>query len=546
MRQNVRLVRPIYVTGHRNPDTDSIASAIAYAEFCGRQDPGRTYIPVRLGEINPQTRWVLERAALPEPQLLEHISLRVADVMQRQFYAASVDEAVREVGLTMASERLDIVPILAHDRSLAGVVTERELARRYIRESRNPSSLVETPTKIESIASAVGGSVLRGLGQTVAGRVWVFAMNADREESGMDDGDIVVVGDRQDAQLKAIERGVSLLVLSNGTVPTEATLDAAEQAGVALIGSPLDSYICGRMTTLAAPVDSLMDRQPFTVRTEDLLSEVNEAIKDVHYRSAVVVNDKGMPVGLITRSDLVDPEPRQVILVDHAEQAQSVDGIEEAHIVEILDHHHIGSIETQVPVRAVFDPVGSTATLVTERFRSAEIEPTTATATVLLSAILSDTVILNSPTTTDRDQVAIDYLEQLVGVDHEAYGREMFESGSDVAGAEPETLVARDNKEYEVSAGSLSIAQVETVGDTLAGRLPELREALEAGRRREGHVLSALMVTDILSKHTQLVVAGDEYAAERAFGSRPVDGVVDLPGVMSRKKQVAPPLLSVL
>jgi len=539
-------VRPTYVTGHKNPDTDSIGSAIAYAEYCSRTDPHREYVPVRLGAVNPQTAWVLEQAQLREPQLLEHVNLRVSDVMQRQFYAAPIDEAVREVGLTMAAERLDLVPILNPDRSLAGAVTERELARRYIRESRDPSSLVETPTKVESIASAVGGSVVRGGGHTVAGRVWVFAMDADRNESGMAEGDIVVVGDREKAQLKAIERGASLLVLSNGTDATPATLAAADAADVTLIASPLDSYICGRMTTLAAPVNALMDRTPFTVGPEDLVNEVNELIKDVHYRSAVVIDQKGFPIGLITRSDLVNPEPRRVILVDHAEQAQSVDGLEEAQIIEILDHHHIGSIETRIPVRATFDPVGCTATLITERFRSSNVEPSLSSATMLLGAVLSDTVILNSPTTTDRDQVAIDYLEGVVGVDHEEFGRAMFEAGSDVAGADADVLVTRDCKDYEVSQGSLSIAQVETVGDALGARLPELQVALEASRKRGGHVFSALMVTDILTKHTHLVVAGDDHAAERAFG-QPVDGgILELPGVMSRKKQVAPPLLGVL
>ena len=215
-------------------------------------------------------------------------------------------------------------------------------------------------------------------------------------------------------------------------------------------------------------------------------------------------------------------------------------------IVEILDHHHIGSIETRIPVRATFDPVGCTATLITERFRTSGVEPSLSAATMLLGAVLSDTVILNSPTTTDRDQVAIDYLESVVGVDHEAFGRDMFEAGSDVAGAAAETLVTRDCKEYEVTQGSLTIAQVETVGDALGTRLPELHDALELFRTRGGHTFSALMVTDILKKHTHLVVAGDDHAAERAFGSEVVSGIVELPGVMSRKKQVAPPLLGVL
>jgi manganese-dependent inorganic pyrophosphatase len=287
-----------------------------------------------------------------------------------------------------------------------------------------------------------------------------------------------------------------------------------------------------------------MDTEALTVRRSDLLEDVTDQIKDVHYRAAVAIDRSNRPAGLVTRSDLVNPEKRHVILVDHAEQAQSVEGIEQAHIVEILDHHHIGSIETHVPVRATFDPVGSTSTLVMERFRSAGLEPSKPTAAVLLGAILSDTVILNSPTTTNRDQLAVFLLEELLGVEAETFGREMFESGSDVADATVEELLHRDHKEYEVSSGSMTIAQVETVGAVLAERMGELLEGLRRQQQKDGHVLSALMVTNILEKDTKLVVAGDTAPVERAFGKPVEDGIVDLPGVMSRKKQVAPPLLA--
>jgi manganese-dependent inorganic pyrophosphatase len=317
----------------------------------------------------------------------------------------------------------------------------------------------------------------------------------------------------------------------------------ASEAGTAILLSPLDSYVCGRMTTLAAPCGAHMDADPLTVRRDDLLSDVAELVKDVHYQAAVTVDRSGRPVGLVTRSDLVNPRPREVLLVDHAEQAQSVAGIEQAHIVEILDHHHIGSIETRVPVRATFDPVGSTSTLVLERFRQAGEVPTTPTATVLLGAILSDTVILNSPTTTDRDQAAVAYLEELVGLDARTFGREMFEHGSDAAGAPAEQLLRRDHKEYEVGPGLMSIAQIEVAGTVLDDRLPELLEALRTQHDRNGHVLSALMVTNILEHETQLLLAGDTAAAERAFGREADGGIIALPGVMSRKKQVAPPLL---
>jgi manganese-dependent inorganic pyrophosphatase len=283
------------------------------------------------------------------------------------------------------------------------------------------------------------------------------------------------------------------------------------------------------------------------VGPEDLVADITETVKDVDYRAAVVVDADRRPVGLVTRSDLVNPEPRRVLLVDHAEQAQSVIGVEHAEIVEILDHHHIGSIETRVPVRATFDPVGSTATLVIERFRQSGMEPSRPAAMLLLGAIMSDTVILNSPTTTDRDRAVIDYLEQVLALDPTEFGREMFERTSDLTRVAAADIVARDAKDYDAGGGqTLRIAQVETVGQSLRERADELLQALDAVREREGHAVVALMVTDIMSKGTQLYASGDKGAVERAFGSRGDDDVVDLPGVMSRKKQVAPKLLGAL
>jgi manganese-dependent inorganic pyrophosphatase len=533
----------IHVLGHRNPDTDSIAAAIGYAELRDRLDAANAYVPVRLGRCNAQTRWVLERAGAPEPELLEHVMLRVRDVMQEEFYAAGVDDPVREVGLRMAQGRLDLVPVVDRDGRLAGVMTERALARRYIRESREASTLVDTPTRVGAIADAVSGELVVGEDDAVAGRVWVFAMDAAWAESGIREGDIVIVGNREDAQRRAVDVGVGLLLVSNGVAPDEEVLRRARERGTCVVVSPLDSYVCGRMTTLSAPCSALMDREPLTVRRDDLVEDIAELIKDVHYRGAIAVDRRGHPIGLVTRSDLVRPTPRQVLLVDHGETAQSVPGIEHAHIVEILDHHHIGSIETRVPVRATFDPVGSTSTLVVERFRQAGEEPTPPTATMLLGAILSDTVILNSPTTTVRDRAAASHLERQLGLDAAAFGREMFESGSDLSDASAEELIGRDAKEYEADGGSIVIAQIETPGRSLDGRLDELLEALRAQHARNGHVLHALMVTDILAQRTQLLVAGDTGVLERALGREVVDGVVDLPGVMSRKKQVVPLLL---
>jgi manganese-dependent inorganic pyrophosphatase len=537
----------IYVTGHRNPDTDSIASAVGYAELKGRLDPRNEYVPVRLGEMNAQTRWVLERSGAAEPELLPHVLLRVGDVMRTRFPLARHGEPVRQVGLIMARDEVDLVPVVDDGGRLAGVMTERALARRYVRESREASRL-DAPTAIGAIVGVLEGEQLVGEpDEEVTGRVWVLAMASESLPLGFAPGDVVVVGDRPEAQRVAIDVGVGLLVVTNDTAADDDVLELARARGAAVVASPLDSYVTARMITLSAPCRSLMDPEPLVVAPDDLLSDISETVKDVDYRAAVVVDADRRPVGLVTRSDLVNPEPRRVLLVDHAEQAQSVVGVEHAEIVEILDHHHIGSIETRVPVRATFDPVGSTATLVIERFRQSGMEPSRPAATLLLGAILSDTVILNSPTTTERDRAVIGYLEQVLAVDATEFGREMFERTSDLTRVAAEDIVARDAKDYDAGGGqTLRIAQVETVGQTLSERREELVRALDEVREREGHAVVALMVTDIMSKGTRLYSSGDRSLVARAFGERGADGVMELPGVMSRKKQVAPKLLAAL
>jgi manganese-dependent inorganic pyrophosphatase len=534
----------VYVTGHRNPDTDSIASAIGYAELKSRIDPSTRYVAVRLGDMNEQTRWALERSGATEPEYLPHVFLRVCDVMRTEFPTARADEPVRAVGLAMAAGDLDLMPIVDEDGALAGVMTERALARRYIRESREVSSLVDTPTTVSAVASVLEGRQVMGDDRSVAGRVWAHSMDPDTE-SRISEGDVVVVGDRADAQRLAIEQGAGLLITSNGSVPDDEILALAERTGTAVVSSPLDTYVSARMVTLAAPCRGLMDREPLTVSGEDLVAEIAEDVKDVHYRAAVAVDAARRPIGLVTRSDLVGPSPRRVLLVDHAEAAQSVRGIEEAEIIEILDHHHIGSIETRIPVTATFDPVGSTATLVTQRFRQSGLEPSRPTAIMLLAAVLSDTVLLRSPTATERDRAAVAYFEQALGIDATDFGRRMFEDSSDTSGIAADQLVTRDVKEYQATGGQLiGIAQVETIGNALLDRRDELLAAIGAERERQGYPFYALMVTDILSEETQLLVAGDKAAVERAFDQEMNDGVIALPGVISRKKQVAPRLMA--
>ena len=537
----------VYVTGHKNPDTDSIASAIGYAEFKNLVDPENFYAPARLGEVNAQTRWALKRSCAESPKLLRHIMLRVKDVMHENLVLANRNDPLRNVGLMMSKNNIGQVPIVDEDGSLVGIVTERDLARMYIRESRGASTFAETPVSVGAMVEVLEGEIVVGEDGEHSGQLWVISMSVDSIGRSIRPGDIVVVGDRTKAQKRVIELGVGVLVVSNGVRPEDDVVAMAEERGTTIVLSPLDSYVSSRMIQLSVPCWELMTENPLTVEPEDLITEITQSVMEVHYRAAIAVDDDNMPLGVVSRTDLLNPKPRRVLLVDHAEIGQSVKGVEKAQIVEILDHHHIGDIETTTPIPATFDPVGSTATLIVERFKAAGLKPERSTATMLLAAVLSDTVVLNSPTTTERDREVVKYLEEMLDLDARGFGMEMFEASSDVSGLSAEEIVRRDAKEYSMSSGEkMSISQVETVGTGLLERKEELLDALEELREDNDYLFSALMVTDIIEGGTELLCAGDCAPVERAFDSRAKNGVIDLPGVMSRKKQVAPKLLAIL
>jgi manganese-dependent inorganic pyrophosphatase len=537
----------VYVTGHRNPDTDTIASAIAYAEYKNLVDPENHYAPARLGEVNTQTEWALKRSGAQSPKLLPHIMLRVKDVMHTDLLTAHRDDPLRNVGLAMSKRNIGQVPIVDDDGSLIGLVTERNLARMYIRESRGASTFADSPVYVGAMVEVLEGELLVGEeDRQYSGNLWVISMSVDSMGQSMQPGDVVVIGDRPKSQRRAIDLGAGVLVVSNGVRPDDEILEMARGRGTTVILSPLDSYVTSRLIQLSVPSWEVMSENPLTVDPDDLITEITESVMEVHYRAAIAVDHNNVPLGVVSRTDLLNPRPRRVLLVDHAETGQSVKGVEKAQVVEILDHHHIGDIETNTPIPAVFDPVGSTATLIVERFKASGLRPEESTATMLLAAVLSDTVILNSPTTTERDREVVGYLEEMLDVDAVEFGMEMFEASSDVSEISAEEIVNRDAKEYGTSSGKMSVSQVETVGTGLLERKDELLDALEDLRARNDYIFSALMVTDIIEGGTELLCAGDCAPVERAFDERTEDGVIDLPGVMSRKKQVAPRLLAVL
>jgi manganese-dependent inorganic pyrophosphatase len=538
----------VYVTGHKNPDTDTIASAIGYAEYKNLVDPENHYEAVRLGEVNAQTAWALEKSGAAKPRLISHVMLRVKDVMSGDVAVANKNDPLRKVGLTMAKRNISQLPIVEDDGSLTGIITERNLARMYVRESRGASTFADSPVSVGAMIEVLEGELLVGKKDSeFSGQLWVISMSVDSMGKSMKSGDVVVIGDRPRGQRRAIELGAGVLVVSNGVRPDDEVLELARERGTSVLVSPIDSYVTSRLIQLSVPCWEVMSENPLTFNPDDLVSEITEQVMEVHYRAAIAVDEWRVPIGVVTRTDLLNPKPRRVLLVDHGEIGQSVKGVEDAEVVEILDHHHVGDIETTSPIPATFDPVGSTATLIVERYRASGILPEHSTSTMLLAALLSDTVILNSPTTTDRDREVAGYLEEMLDLDAEEFGTEMFEASSDVSSLSAAEIVVRDAKEYGTSSGDrVSVSQVETVGTGLLERKDELMQALEDLKGENDYLFSALMVTDIMEGGTQLLCVGDCSPVHQAFDSSAQNGVIDLPGVMSRKKQVAPVLLSVL
>src|ERR671910_2612438 len=331
----------VYVTGHKNPDTDTIASAIGYAEYKNLVDPKNHYEAVRLGEVNAQTAWALEKSGAAEPRLIRHVMLRVKDVMSGDVAVANKNDPLRKVGLTMAKRNISQLPIVEDDGSITGIITERNLARMYVRESRGASTFADSPVSVGAMVEVLEGELLVGeADRESSGQLWVISMSVDSMGQSMEPGDIVVIGDRPRGLRRALELGAGVLVVSNGVRPEDEVLEMARERGTAVLLSPLDSYVTSRLIQLSVPCWEVMSENPLTVRPDDLVTEITEQVMEVHYRAAIAVDEKRVPLGVISRTDLINPDPRRVLLVDHAEVGQSVKGVERAQVVEILDHHH--------------------------------------------------------------------------------------------------------------------------------------------------------------------------------------------------------------
>ncbi|MCB0226173.1 MAG: putative manganese-dependent inorganic diphosphatase [Anaerolineae bacterium] len=536
----------IYIFGHKKPDTDSICSAIAYAHLKNTQNDA-TYIPARLGDINRETRFVLDTFDVPDPEFLPHVFVRVADVMTTDVISAPATCTIHDVGRLMREHRIRAVPIVDEARHVQGVITENILARNYLKELQ-VQGLADNPTELGRITSTLNGRLLVGEPATqVSGKVVIGAMAPEAMVKYIAPGDLVALGNRENAQEAALNCNISCLIITGDFDPSPDIQQLARDKGSSIIVTPHDTFAAARLINLSVSVLQMIGGNYITITPDTLIKEITTELVGTNATFALVNDAEGVLVGMVTRSNLVARRPRRVILVDHSERSQSAEGIEKAEIVEILDHHRLGGLETAQPMLAMIAPVGCTSTLVLRRYKELGVTPPRAMAGLMVAAILSDTMLLKSPTTTPEDVAAIDDLGKILGEDPLAFGRRMYNAKFDIETLSPDVLVTSDLKVFSLGSKTVGIGQVEVADkDVVLARKSEILEAMHQYQTLHHFDLLLLMVSDILREGTELIAVGQTRTVEKAFGVSLKEQSAFLPGVLSRKKQIVPPISNAL
>ena len=539
--------RSLLVIGHKHPDTDSICSAIAYA--CHKRDVfGDAAVPYRAGNLNPQAAFVLSHFGVEIPALLTDLYPKIGDIMVQKEELVTVREVdtLRDARDTMVSRGFSFLPVIDDAGKCSGKITALRLAglTQEIAEMLQDGNVRFDVRKF--VESTGGRIVAPGAGLDFEGKLVVNGVPGS--------GDLpttrpvaFVACDDENTIVGAVEAGAKLVVVCGAGGLTGRTTALAVEKGVCLVVSPKDVLATVMALAMARPVTDFVQRDHLTFRHTDLVRDVQKKIAKCNEGGFVVLDDDGKIRGVITRVNFLTQNRFRVVMVDHNEFAQAVDGIEEAEVVEIIDHHRLGNRSTDTPITFVNKVVGATATIIAELYRNRDHRPSPGVAGIMLSAILSDTVILKSPTTTQLDRDACKWLASLAALDVEGFGEKMFAAGSALAGTDPEQIIGRDVKTYTEADRRLSISQLEVVGFKEFHEMKDqLREALEKARSREGCDFSCLMVTDITRQTSLLLCAGEEKVAGAITYSRIEDDLFEMKAVLSRKKQVLPYLLELI
>jgi manganese-dependent inorganic pyrophosphatase len=532
--------RPIYVIGHKNSDLDSIASAYAYARLLQLQGEEQA-IAARHGELKPEVRFVLERYQVEPPEALDDVYLQVRDVMRRGVISAYLDQPLLEAGQLLQEHNRRSMPVLDAENKVHGIIAVEDFAKLFFNDL-DPQAVNRIPLQRDNLVKALKGRVLVEGRRKLGNRVLVGAMQAETMVDYVELGCLVVLGDREDAQLAAIESGAAALVITGDLLVSDRTLAAAKQYGVLVISTGHHTFTAVRLINLSISVQHIMNREFDFCHPEDLMSEVQNTL--ARRRSLPVVNNDGKLVGYLSRTDLINARPKRVILVDHNEQSQAVDGIEEAELLGIIDHHRIADIHTNKPIMFRADPVGCTGTIIAGLYHEAGITIPREVAGLLLAGLLYDTLILRSPTCTPRDERIAAELAEITGEQIEHYGQEIFaQAAADLSERSARELLTTDFKEFTVRDTRFAIGTVETASpSTIEKRSQDLLQTMRQLTQERGYSSFLFMIVDIINMRTHLLISGGEHAVAEVLGAPlETDGhSVIVENLVSRKKQLVP------
>ena len=541
--------RKVYVVGHKNPDTDSICSAIAYAAL-KTNVTGIPHEPRRAGQLNEETQYVLERFGVKVPRLLSDLREQIKDVELKEVDGLKSSVSIRTAWEKMQESNIHTLPV-TRDGKLEGVITIGDIAKTYM-EVYDSTILSKARTQYRNIARAVDGEVLTGNEHSylLKGKVVIAASSRILMSDFINKDDLVIMGDRKDAQQCAIDVDASCMVVCQNAPVSDKIIKQAEEKEIVIIRTPHDTFTAAQHINQSIPVKYFMTKENLvTFKMRDYVDDVKDVMARRRFRDFPIVDNKGKFLGLISRRRLLNVRKKQVILVDHNEKNQAVDGVEEAEVLQIIDHHRLSSIETMGPVFFRNQPVGCTATIVYQMYQEAGVEPDPVNAALLCSAIISDTLMFRSPTCTPLDENTARKLAGIAGVEVENLAQEMFNAGSNLKGNSAEEIWFLDFKQFTVNDTVFGVGQVNSMS---ADELKEIRKIvqphLEKARSSHGLNMIFFMLTNIITESSELLCCGPE-AREKILSAYdlPEDTeTIMLKGVVSRKKQLVPTLVGAL
>ena len=539
----------VVVIGHRNPDTDSICSAIAYAELKNKTTD-LVCEPRRAGKMNQETEFVLKKFGVTPPRMCTDVNPKIRDVDYREMPGIPGSTSLRRAWKIMRDQQIDTLSITSADNELEGIITVKDLATANM-DVFDTAVLAKSRTSYKNILETLNGTMVVGDADAVCttGHIKIGTATPEMLESSVEKGDIVILSNRYESQLCAIEKEASLLIICNGAKVGRTIQRIADETGVAIMTTPVDTYAAGKLISQCAPISYYMTRDnilKFTLVTP--VADVLRVMAKVRHRYFPILDEEGKYCGMVSRRNVIALRKRRIILVDHNEATQAVEGFDQAEILEIIDHHRIGSLETSGPVYFRNQPVGCTATIITQMYDENGVDIPPQIAGLLLAAILSDTLAFRSPTCTPVDENAAKRLAKIAGVDIEEFSTEMFEAGEKLDGKTPEEVFLQDFKVFMCGDIRFGVAQGSYMTrKNLQAAQALLQPYLEEARNKQNVEDLYMLLTDV-PKEESVVICTGRYAAEvlsNGFESRPAaDGSWTLPGVVSRKKQFIPAMMS--